>query len=295
LRGPFHILHGLVSEPALVAAVQMGSTESKLENIDTCARLVGEAASHGARIVLLPEKWNALGSPEVFRINAEDLEDGLSVAAMVGWARQHRIVLVGGSITERASDGSLFNTSVVFDETGAVRATYRKIHMFDANVGGHQYRESATEAPGGEIVTCDVGGWRLGLSICYDVRFPELYRILALRGAQLVTVPANFTVFTGRDHWEVLLRARAVEDQCFVAAAGQLSSGESGPSSYGRSMIIDPWGVVVAQASDRETVILAELDPRLIAEVREKVPALANRRPLSYDWPTEAPAPGITC
>ncbi|MEA2196390.1 MAG: deaminated glutathione amidase [Solirubrobacteraceae bacterium] len=272
----------------------MGSTESKLENIDTCARLVAEAAGRGARIVLLPEKWNALGSPEVLLINAEELEDGLSVAAMVGWARQHRIVLVGGSITERAADGRLFNTSMVFDETGAVRAVYRKIHMFDANVGGHEFRESASEAPGAEIVTCDVGGWRLGLSICYDVRFPELYRILALRGAQLLTVPANFTLFTGRDHWELLLRARAVEDQCFVLAAGQLISAATGPPSHGRSMIIDPWGVVMAQASDREMVVLAEVDPRLIADVREKVPALANRRPLSYAWPTEATEPGIT-
>ncbi len=264
----------------------MGSSEHKLDNIETCERLVGEAAGRGAQFVLLPEKWNALGSAEVFADNAEDLDNGLSVTAMAGWARHHHVVLVGGSITERASDGRLFNTSIVFDADGLVGAVYRKIHMFDASVGGHEYAESAAEVPGDEIVTCDAGGWRLGLSICYDVRFPELYRILALRGADLLTVPANFTLFTGRDHWELLLRARAVEDQCFVLAAGQLRLGVTGPPSYGRSMIIDPWGVVVAQASDREMVVLAELDPQQIADVRETVPALANRRPMSYAWPT---------
>ena len=206
--------------PLAVAAVQLNATGDKAANIARAEALVAEAARRGARLVVLPERWTGYGSPEVVRESAERLEDGDAVTAMRAWARDHDVHLLGGSITERV-DGSakLFNTSLVVDPRGAVVATYRKIHLFDVDVAGQRYRESDLDAAGDEIVTADVDGWTVGLSICYDVRFPEMYRILALRGADALVVPAAFTAATGRDHWSLLLRARAVENQAFVIAA----------------------------------------------------------------------------
>jgi predicted amidohydrolase len=163
---------------------------------------------------------------------------------------------------------------------------YRKIHLFDVEVGGHVYRESEAEEPGTEPVVARVEDWSLGLSVCYDIRFPELYRILALEGAELVTVPAHFTTPTGRDHWHVLLRARAIENQCYLAAAAQVGETLPGKPAYGRSLIVDPWGTVLAQAPDEETVIVAELDRARLLDIRAKLPSLANRRPGAYRWPT---------
>src|SRR5438034_1356030 len=165
-------------------------------------------------------------------------------------------------------------------------ATYRKIHLFDVEVGGVVYRESESEEPGDEAIVADVEDWRLGLSVCYDVRFPELYRILALDGAQLVTVPAHFTTPTGKDHWHVLLRARAIENQLYVAAAAQIGETLPGKPAYGRSLIVDPWGLVLAQAPDEETVISAELDRAHLEDIRAKLPSLANRQANAYRWPT---------
>jgi deaminated glutathione amidase len=207
------------------------------------------------------------------------------VAAMRAWAREHELHLVGGSITERAESGRLHNTSLVFDPRGELVATYRKIHLFDVEVGGHVYRESDVEDPGEAIVAVDVDGWTVGLSVCYDLRFPELYRILALRGADLLVVPAAFTLATGRDHWELLLRARAVENQAYVVAAGDWGEHPGGRRTYGRSMVVDPWGIVVAQAPDGDAVVTATLDRARVDEVRAALPALANRRPAAYAWP----------
>jgi predicted amidohydrolase len=267
--------------------VQLNSTEEKAVNIEKAEQLVARAAAAGAEVVLLPEKWNARGSAEASRASAESLEDGETVDAMSSWARRHGITLIGGSITERREDREkLSNTCLVFDREGGIAAVYRKIHLFDVNVGGHVYRESDTEEPGQKTTVCDVEGWRVGLSVCYDLRFPELYRILAVEGAEVVTVPAAFTSFTGKDHWELLLRARAVENQCYVLAANEWGSyGSDGKSSYGRSMIIDPWGIVLAQSGDEDGIILAELDRELTARVRESIPSLANRQPLAYSWP----------
>ena len=199
------------------------------------------------------------------------------------------IALVGGSITERR-DGreKLSNTSLVLDTDGSVVATYRKIHLFDVEVGGVTYRESEAEEPGDEPVVTRVEDWGLGLTVCYDVRFPELYRILALEGAELVTVPAHFTTPTGKDHWHVLLRARAIENQCYVAAAAQIGETLPGKPAYGRSLIVDPWGLVVAQAPDEETVIAVELDRARIDDVRRSLPSLASRREEAYRWPARA-------
>ena len=273
-----------------VACVQLTSRSDKAANLEKAERLVARAAATGADLVLLPEKWNAIGDAAVLDAAAETLESGESVEAMSNWARAHGITLVGGSITERR-DGrdKLSNTSVVFDSDGAVIAVYRKIHLFDVEVGGHAYRESDAEEPGNEPVLVEAEGWPTGLTVCYDVRFPELYRILALQGAELVTVPAHFTLYTGKDHWELLLRARAVENQYYVVAAAQIGETLPGRLSFGRSLIADPWGVVVATAPDEETVISAELDRRRLEEVRAKLPSLASRQADAYRWPTPTP------
>ncbi len=246
-----------------VACVQLTSRADKAANLENTEPLVAKAAATGADIVVLPEKWNAIGNPEQLHAAAETLEDGESVRAMAGWAKAHGITLVGGSITEqREGREKLSNTSVVFDPEGSIVGLYRKIHLFDVEVAGLVYRESDAEEPGDEPVVVEAEGWPVGLTVCYDVRFPELYRILALEGAELVTVPAHFTLYTGKDHWELLLRARAVENQYYVAAAAQIGETLPGRLSYGRSLIADPWGVVLAVAPDEETVISAELDRR---------------------------------
>jgi deaminated glutathione amidase len=269
-----------------VACVQLSAGTDKAANLEKAERLVAQAASTGADVVVLPEKWNAIGSVETLRANAEPLEGGASVDAMSRWARTHGVTLVGGSITEiREGRERLSNTCAVFDPGGDVVAVYRKIHMFDVEVGGHVYRESEAEEPGEETAVCDVEGWKVGLSVCYDLRFPELYRILALEGAELVTVPAAFTLYTGKDHWELLLRARAVENQCYVAAANMWGVHEGGKASYGRSSLVDPWGVVLAQAADEDTVISAELDRGHMERIRRDLPSLANRQPSAYRWP----------
>ena len=272
-----------------IACVQMNAGVEKAANLAAMERLVERAAALGAEIVVLPEKWNALGSPDVFRAAAEPLEGGESFAAMAGWAKQHGFTLVGGSVTE-SRDGreKLSNTCPVYDPEGQLVDVYRKIHLFDVVVGGHSYRESDAEEPGEGPVVCDVPGWRLGLTICYDLRFPELYRIETLQGAELITVPAAFTLFTGKDHWELLLRARAVENQLYVAAANQWGKHEAGKSSYGRSLIADPWGVVLAAAPDEDCVIVADIARARVEGIRETLPSLAHRQPATYSWPTDA-------
>lgn len=267
------------------AAVQLNSNENLDRNLSTAERLVREAAGAGAELVVLPEKWNVLGSADTLRDAAEPL-DGPTLGAAREWARDLGVHLVAGSIAERVTgEERLFNTSVLLDPEGGVAATYRKIHLFDVDVGGVRYRESDAEQPGEEIVVASLDGLELGLSVCYDLRFPELYRILAVRGAEAFTVPSAFTLTTGRDHWEVLLRARAIENQAFVVAANQVGEAPPHLSSYGRSLIADPWGVVLAMAPDEECFILAQLDLEAQRRIRESLPSLANRRPSAYRGP----------
>jgi predicted amidohydrolase len=272
----------------IAAAVQLTSTADRERNLETADRLTRAAAAAGATLVLLPEKWAVLGTPEQTAAGAEPF-DGPALSWARAVAAELGIDLVAGSIAERVpgqDKGS--NTSVHIGPDGDVHATYRKMHMFDVAVGGRTYRESEHEQPGDEIVlSATAGGAELGLTVCYDLRFPELYRILAVRGARVLTVPAAFTLATTREHWEVLLRARAIEDQCFVIAANQIGEHAPGIRSGGRSMIVDPWGVVLAQAPDAETFITAELDFEQLEEIRRSVPSLANRRPRSYVWPEE--------
>jgi deaminated glutathione amidase len=270
------------------AAVQLNSQEDKDRNLEVAERLVRAAAADGAGLVCLPEKWTVLGTPEALLAGAEPL-DGPSLSAARGWARELGVHLLAGSIAERvAGEELLRNTSVLIGPDGEDLAVYRKIHMFDVEVEGVTYRESEHEQAGDEVVLGSLGDAELGLSICYDLRFPELYRILAVRGATVVTIPSAFTAPTGRAHWEVLLRARAIENQLFVVAAGQVGSAPPHFESWGHSAVVDPWGMVLAIASeDEECFVAADLDLAEQRRIREKLPSLANRRPAAYRWPDE--------
>jgi predicted amidohydrolase len=274
------------------AAVQLQSTPDSDRNLAAADRLTRAAAAAGAELVVLPEKWPLLGTPEQTAAGAEPF-DGPTVAWARDLARELGIDLVAGSFAERVEGEERGrNTSVHVGPDGEVRATYRKVHMFDVEVGGRTYRESEHESPGDEVVLSEtVDGTGLGLSVCYDLRFPELYRILAVRGARILAVPSAFTLTTTREHWEVLLRARAIEDQCFVVAANQFGEHAPGYRSGGRSMIVDPWGIVLAQAPDAETFVVADLDLGRLEEIRRSLPSLANRRPEAYRWPAEVGAP----
>jgi predicted amidohydrolase len=267
------------------AAVQLNSNGDKDRNLARAERLVRAAAADGAEFIALPEKWNLLGGGEELVAGAEPLH-GPSLNAARGWARDLGIHLLAGSISERGGEGEkASNTSVLIDPQGQDLAVYRKIHMFDVDAGGVSYRESEFERPGAEPVLAQVAELTAGLTVCYDLRFPELFRILALRGARLIAVPSAFTLATGRDHWEVLLRARAIENQLFVLAPNQVGEAPPHYSSFGRSLIVDPWGVVLATAPDEECFVAAELDFATLERVRDQLPSLANRQPDAYLWP----------
>jgi len=273
------------------AAVQLTSTADRERNLATADRLTRAAAAAGAELVVLPEKWAVLGTPEETAAGAEPF-DGPALEWAAGAARELGIDLVAGSIAERREGhDKLSNTSIHFGPDGELRAVYRKIHMFDVVVGDIEYRESSHHEGADEIVVSETAdGSGLGLTICYDLRFPELYRILALRGARIVTVPSNFTKTTGQAHWEVLNRARAIENQVFVVAPGQTGPQLPEGESYGGSMIVDPWGVVLERAGEGECFVAADLRLERQDEVRERLPSLANRIPGAYRWPQEVRA-----
>jgi deaminated glutathione amidase len=268
------------------AAVQLNSTDDTVRNLAAADRLTRAAAADGAELIVLPEKWNVLGSDEQILAGAEPL-DGPAISWARATARELGVDLVAGSIAERRDDREkLSNTSVHVGPDGELKAVYRKIHMFDVVVGGVEYRESATEDPGDEVVVSETSdGVPLGLTVCYDLRFPELYRILAVRGARVVALPAAFTKVTGAAHWEILVRARAIENQSFVVAADQVGRSGDGKESFGGSMIVDPWGEVLARAPDEECFVAADLDLARQDQVRAELPSLANRVPDAYRWP----------
>jgi deaminated glutathione amidase len=270
------------------AAIQMNSTADKQRNLATAERLVRAAADDGSTLVVLPEKFNLIGTHEQLVDGAEHL-DGPTLQWARGLARELGIDLVAGSIAERR-DGrdKLANTSVHIGPDGIDRAAYRKIHMFDVTVGGREYRESDAEEAGEEIVVSDAGGVSLGLTVCYDLRFPELFRILAVRGARVLAVPSAFTAVTGAAHWDTLVRARAIENQAFVVAADQIGVHPGGSESYGGSQIVDPWGDVLTRAADEQCFVAADVDLARQDEVRATLPSLANRVPAAYRWPAEA-------
>jgi predicted amidohydrolase len=265
------------------AAVQLNSNGDRERNLASAERLVKEAAADGADLVALPEKWNLLAGGAELAAGAEPL-DGPSLNAARAWARELGIHLLAGSIAEEAGERS-FNTSVLIGPDGTDLAVYRKIHMFDVEVGGVSYRESEHERAGEEIVVAEAAGVELGMTVCYDLRFPELHRILAVRGARLIAVPSAFTRVTGTDHWEVLLRARAIENQAFILAPNQSGAAPPHYDSYGHSAIVDPWGTLLADAGEGEGFVAADLDLAEQERVRESLPSLSNRRPATYVWP----------
>src|SRR5215203_2429818 len=266
------------------AAIQMSSTPHKQENVELAERLIRSAASSGADLVALPELWSCHGLEEVYKENAEPIP-GPTTEFLGALAREVGVYLLGVLILELdPSSTKLHNTSTFFGPDGRMSAVYRKIHLFDVKVPDRDYLESQTIAAGTEIVTAKAGAATIGLTVCYDVRFPELYRLLALRGAGILSVPSAFTLQTGKDHWELLLRARAVENQAYVVAPAQWGKKADGRWTYGRSMIVDPWGTVLAQCPDRDGHALATLDLDYLDRFREEFPAVKNRRPETYDW-----------
>jgi predicted amidohydrolase len=268
----------------MAAAIQMSSTPEKAENLTAAERLIREAVAAGAELVALPELWSCHGLEKVYRENAEPIP-GPTTDFLGGLARELDVWVLGGSIFEGEPGAQrLFNTSTFFDPSGKLVAVYRKIHLFDVEAPDREYLETRLIAPGDEIVTAKAGATMLGLSVCYDLRFPELYRLLALKGAEILAVPAAFTLQTGKDHWELLLRARAVENQAFVVAPAQWGQKADGRWTYGRSMVVDPWGTVLATCPDRDGCALATLDLDYLDRFRTDFPNLANRRPETYDW-----------
>ena len=272
-----------------VAIVQMNSQEDKGANIAAALDLIDRAAATGARLVALPEVWPYLGPDDVSRDQAETIPGPIS-EALAQRARRHGIYIHGGSIYEkRPGDPGMYNTTVVIDPTGEIIAHYSKIHMYDVVLDGiAEYQESATVTPGNETTITEIDGIPVGLTICYDLRFPELFRILALKGAQAIVLPAAFTLMTGKDHWETLIRARAIENELYMIAPAQWGTHRPGKWCYGRSMVVDPWGTVVTTAPDGVGIAYATVDPSRVASVRRQIPSLANRRPEAYRWPEES-------
>ena len=260
-------------------AVQMLATDDKAANLKEAEHWIRHAAANGARIVALPEVFIWRGNKRLERESAEPIP-GSTSTAMSALARDLSIYLLAGSILEAIpGNEKAYNTSLLFGPSGNLLAAYRKIHLFDVDLAdGTSLRESATREFGDGIVTADTGLCKAGLSICYDLRFPELYRGLAKQGAELVFVPSAFTAFTGQAHWEALLRARAIENQVYVIAPDQFGQSAKSFETHGHSMIVDPWGKIIAELPDGPGVITAEIDLDYLAKVRAELPALKHRR-----------------
>lgn len=269
----------------LLAAVQMCSTNNLEDNLNRACERIQEAADRGADVVALPENFAFMGSDEERAQVAQDL-DGEILSRLRQIAREKAIHILGGSILVRSSDesdGRPHNTSVFLDRKGIPAAVYHKIHLFDVSLtDGASYRESSYIRPGEEIVTVCRDGTTFGLTVCYDLRFPQLYRALARKGAQIVFVPAAFTLVTGKEHWMPLLRARAIESQVYIVAPAQFGRHDAKRQTHGHSAIVDPWGAVLAQASEKECVIYADFDVKYLQEVRRRIPVLEHERPDLY-------------
>jgi predicted amidohydrolase len=273
----------LPTERALeVAAVQLSSQSRVSENLAACAELCAAAAGRGAKLVVLPENFAFMGPDSERSTHAEVLgdADGPIQRALASLARRHSIFVVGGGMPERGENAERpFNTSVVFDSSGTLVGSYRKIHLFDVDLAdGTTLRESKSTTAGTAPVLVRVGPFGVGLSICYDLRFPELYRALVGLGAELLLAPSAFTLHTGKDHWHVLLRARAIESQCYVVAAAQYGKHPLGRSTYGHALVADPWGTVISECSDGRGFALGTIDAGRLASVRASLPSLEHRK-----------------
>jgi predicted amidohydrolase len=270
-----------------VGAVQMESQDDLGANLASARSLVREAAQRGAELVLLPENFAFMGTEEDKRAIAEDLDgSGPIVTALRGMAEESKVWVIGGGMPERSADPARpYNTSCAVSPTGEIASRYRKVHLFDVEVGdGASYRESASTSAGtsAEAFTARLGAGelRVGQTVCYDLRFPALHQRLVDLGAALLTVPAAFTLMTGKDHWHVLLRARAIETQTYVLAAGQWGAHPKGRRTYGKSCLVDPWGDVVAQAGEGPGTVVGRVDVGYLEDVRRRLPCLSHRQQL---------------
>lgn len=267
-----------------VAACQLDSRDDKAANVATALDLLDTAAADGADIAALPEMFTFMGDKDDYRANAEQIP-GEVTDQLAQKAIEHDMWVHGGSMHEVAdADGKVHNTSVVFNPEGERVATYRKVHLFDVEIGDEVVtQESARVVPGDDVVTFDTDFATVGLSICYDLRFPDLYSSLAHRGADVIFVPAAFTKHTGQDHWEPLLRARAIETQSYVVAPAQIGDKPESVATYGRSLVVDPWGNVVSCASDTEGVVTADIDMEYLDQIQRELPSLDHKRFDAYD------------
>lgn len=262
----------------IVAAVQLCSNEDKGRNLKLIDRFIDYAVEDGAEVIVLPEMFNCCGHTKVMVENAEDIP-GRTINFLSDKARSMKIYLVCGSIFERVENNKVYNTSVIVGRSGEILAKYSKIHLFDVDIQGKlRYKESENVVAGQKIVIADMGNVDVGLSICYDLRFCELYRSLALEGAKIIFIPSAFTSTTGEYHWEPLIKARAIENQVFMVAANQIGTSPNNITCYGKSMIVDPWGRVLAKAKDDENVITAVVDLDLLKEIRTEIPLFEHRR-----------------
>jgi predicted amidohydrolase len=257
----------------------MNPGSDKARNLDTAARLIERAAACQPRVICLPENFALMGPPDVLRAGAEDLE-GPVVQMLRQTAGRYSVFIIGGAFKRRvAGEPLLRNTCPVMNPDGEIIALYDKIHLFDAEVAGVEYRASQIEQAGSEPVSVEIEGVRFGLTICYDLRFPELFRCLALEhGARVITVPSAFTLHTGKDHWEPLLRARAIENQVYILAPATFGRHPPHYETFGRSLVVDPWGNILVQAPDRETVISCEIDFQWQDQIRRSLPSLRQGR-----------------
>ncbi len=261
-----------------VAAVQVSPTSDREKNIETALRLMSAAVEQGAQIIGLPEDFSYVGQEGGKLTFAGEVKDDPTVKALSKFAKQNKVAVVGGSIPFKTkAKNKVSNTCLVFDTKGNVKARYDKLHLFDVKLNkDYTLMESSYMRSGKEVVTVDLFGLTVGLSICYDLRFPELYRAMVLRGAKLIFVPSAFTLHTGKDHWEALLRARAIENQCYVVAPGQIGQYMDRVNTYGRTMIVDPWGQVMSVCQDKEDVIVCDLDMDYLEDIRRKLPCLEH-------------------
>lgn len=272
-----------------VSLVQLQVTGDREHNVDRARQLTREAGAADPDLIVLPENFNFTGTEAEKLAHAETM-DGPTLPVFQELAQELNTHIAAGSIKmEVPGDDRLRNRLCVIDPSGEVQAVYEKLHIFDADIGDTSVENTQVERGGDDIVVTDIAGVSVGLSICFDVRFPELYRILALEGADVIVVPSMFTLHTGKDHWDTLLQARAIENQVFVVAPAVHGKKPTGAWTYGRSAVVNPWGIITDKAPDKETVITADLDLSALAEVRESVPTFNARRPEAYDWPDTGP------
>jgi len=265
-------------EKIKIGLAQLNSGDIKAENLTTTREAITDLANQGAELIILPEHADFIGPDPEKTTQAEPIDTSPYVQELRELASNLNCFIHIGSYLEKEDD-RIFNCGVVLDPAGGILARYRKMHLFDVEIpGGKKYLESAVISSGSETVLFSIRDFTFGMATCYDLRFPELFRRLSQQGANVLLVPAAFTLQTGRDHWEILLRARAIENQCWVAGVGQWGSAPPNHLWYGRSMVIDPWGLVVAQAPDAVTTLTAEIDLQTISEIRTRFPALDHVR-----------------